>query len=827
MFLNRCIHGAFGVVLIMANFDASANEGVYFNPAFLGDDPSLIADLSRFEKGAQNLPGNYRVDVFVNRNASGTHELEFRAISEGGDLYPCLSRDMLVEFNVDFAALPEIDSEQTCLNISDIIPDASTTPVLEKLRLDISIPQAALLPAFRGYIPPERWDNGVNAAYLNYQYSGNKTVSGNNNNSHYVNLQGGINAGAWRLRDYSIFTENNGRREWNHISTVLQRAFPTITSLFSAGDTFSSGEIFDSVRLRGLKLETDTSMLPPTLQGFAPLVRGIARTAARVSIWQNGYEIYQTNVQPGAFELSDFYPSSTSGDLEVLIEEEDGRKEKFVVPYSTVPVLQRQGQKSYSLSLGRLEGGLAQRSQDVVQGELKWGLPAGVTLYSGLQGSNSYQAYAVGAGLNLGTFGAVSGDITQSSATLEDGSQHSGQSLRFLYAKSLNTFGTNFQLVGYRYSTEEFYTLNESSLEFVPGSQRYARKGQAQASINQSIGDIGSFYVSATRATFWGRDDVEQSVQLGVNGNAGNLSWGVAYGQSNSALSGNDRSVALNFSMPLISSGRYDRMSGRNVAASASLGTTFDRDGTSRHRASLYGTFMEDSRVSYNLNQSYDTRGNGTGTDGSLGYIGHYGEARIGYSHTTSSGQLRTDLSGGLLVHADGITAGKVLGETNILVDTGGAGGVVIDGAQGLRTNSSGHALVTGVSPYQENRVSLDTRSFSDDLEAEETVNNVVPNRGAIVKTNFATRRGKKALITLTRDGQPLPFGTIVSLNADASEKISSGIVGDEGMVYMSGLPDSGTLDASWADSASGKCTAAYSVPQSGEGLPQINAVCR
>ncbi|WP_447884808.1 fimbria/pilus outer membrane usher protein [Serratia fonticola] len=827
MFLNRCPHCALAAAIIMATFNTSAKEGVYFNPAFLGDDPSLIADLSRFEKGAENLPGIYRVDVFVNRNASGTHELEFRALSEGGDLYPCLSRDMLVDFNVDLSVLPEIDAGETCLSIADIISDTEVTTALDKLRLDISIPQVALLPTFRGYIPPERWDNGITAVFLNYQYSGNNTLSGNSSQSHYANLQGGINLGPWRLRDYSTYSDYSGHREWNHISTVLQRTFPGITSVFSVGDTYSSGDVFDGVRLRGMKLETDNTMRPQALQGFAPVVRGIARTAAKVIIRQNGYEIYQTNVQSGAFELTDFYPAATSGDLEVSVEEESGRKEVFIVPYSTVPALQREGEKSYSLSLGRLEGGLSQRTQDVVQGELKWGLPAGVTLYGGLQASNSYRAYALGGGLNLGSFGAVSGDITQASTTLNDGSQHSGQSLRFLYAKSLNSFGTHFQLIGYRYSTVGFYSLNESTWEAIPGSLRYAKKGQAQASINQRIGDLGSLYVSASRQTYWGRDDVDQSVQLGLNGNTGKLSWGVAYSHSDSPVGGIDRSVALNFSLPLMSPDFQDRHSGRHMTANASLGTTFERDGTSRHRASVGGTFMEDSRLSYNLNQSYDTRGNGVGTDGFVGYRGRYGDARLGYSQTSSSRQLRTDLSGGLLVHADGLTVGPMLGETNILVDAGGTSGVAIEGVPGLKTDAFGHALVTGVSPYRENRVSLDTRSFSDDLEAEETVNNVVPSRGAIVKASFATRRGKKALINLSRDGQPLPFGTLVSLAEEESEKLSYGIVGDEGQVYMSGLPDSGSLVASWADGASGKCTASYSVPQGGQGLPQINAVCR
>ena len=57
--------------------------------------------------------------------------------------------------------------------------------------------------------------------------------------------------------------------------------------------------------------------------------------------------IYQTFVSPGAFEIRDLYPTSNSGDLYVTIEENDGSKHSYVVPYSAVPILQREGQKQF------------------------------------------------------------------------------------------------------------------------------------------------------------------------------------------------------------------------------------------------------------------------------------------------------------------------------------------------------------------------------------------------------------------------------------------------------------------------------------------------
>lgn len=39
-------------------------------------------------------------------------------------------------------------------------------------------------------------------------------------------------------------------------------------------------------------------MLPDSQKGFAPTIRGIARTNAQVTVRQNGYVLYQTYVTP-------------------------------------------------------------------------------------------------------------------------------------------------------------------------------------------------------------------------------------------------------------------------------------------------------------------------------------------------------------------------------------------------------------------------------------------------------------------------------------------------------------------------------------------------
>ncbi len=132
----------------------------------------------------------------------------------------------------------------------------------------------------------------------------------------------------------------------------------------------------------------------------------------------------------------------------MTIKEADGSSQVFTVPYSSVPVLQREGHTRYAVTAGEYRSGNNQQEKPkFFQGTLLHGLPAGWTLYGGTQLADRYRAFNLGVGKNMGDLGALSLDITQANATLPDDSEHQGQSVRFLYNKSLTDTGTNIQLV--------------------------------------------------------------------------------------------------------------------------------------------------------------------------------------------------------------------------------------------------------------------------------------------------------------------------------------------------------------------------------------------
>ncbi len=128
-----------------------------------------------------------------------------------------------------------------------------------------------------------------------------------------------------------------------------------------------------------------------------------------MTVSQHGYVIYETFVSPGAFAISDLYPTSQSGDLEVKVTESNGVVRTFTQPYSAVPYMLREGRGKFSLSAGRYHSGESVRSPEFLQGTLFYGLTAGFTLYGGTQLARDYQAWALGLGRGFGEFGSLGG----------------------------------------------------------------------------------------------------------------------------------------------------------------------------------------------------------------------------------------------------------------------------------------------------------------------------------------------------------------------------------------------------------------------------------
>ena len=95
-----------------------------------------------------------------------------------------------------------------------------------------------------------------------------------------------------------------------------------------------------------------------------------------------------------------------------------------------------------------------------------------------------------------------------------------------------------------------------------------------------------------------------------------------------------------------------------------------------------------------------------------------------------------------------------------------------------------------------------------NDVELENAIANKTPTDGALVRATFITHQGAKAMFIVRHGNDVLPFGTLVSLDDDKT----SGIVGDGGSLYLSGLSEKGTLNAVWGRGSRQRCAITYAL---------------
>ncbi|MRM09801.1 fimbria/pilus outer membrane usher protein [Enterobacter cloacae subsp. dissolvens] len=828
------------IALAFGGSSTSLYASVAFNTELIElDNPGLDkADLSAFESGSQ-APGIYHVDIIVDDAFLETGDIQFTASkADNGDasLQPCLSLAQLKRWGVKTALFPALDAEKSeCVNLQ-AIPQASADFQFAAQRLVLSIPQAAIdLPA-RGYVPPEMWDEGITAAMLNYSLSGANSRArageGVSSNTQYANLRPGVNIGPWRLRNYTTWSRDAaGKDQWDTVYSYLQRAVIPLKAQLTLGDSSAPADVFDSVPFRGVQLASDDDMLPDSLKGYAPVVRGIARTNAQVVIRQNGYQIYQSYVAPGAFEITDMYPTGGAGDLDVTIKEADGSEQHFTLPYASVPVLQREGRLKYALTGGQYRA-YNSSVEKTPFGQVSgiYGLRNGITLYGGVQGSGKYQSFAVGTGKNMGDFGALSADVTQAWSTLAHTAKTQGQSLRARYSKNVLNTGTNFSIAGYRYSTRGYYGLQDVLDSYGDSSAlQNRRRNRVELTMSQTLGDErGALTLSAAREDYWNTDKSMASWSVGYNNNWNNISYGVTWtysknGGPTSSGSGStktydhDQLLAFTVSVPL------DKFLPQTWA---NYGLNTGKNNGTTHSIGMNGVALDNSALNWNIQQGYGT--DGVGYTGTLNgdYKGTYGEVTAGYGYDKHSERLNYGVQGGILAHADGITLSQPLGETNALIKAPGAHGVNIRNQSGVRTDYRGYTVVNNLSVYRKNDLALDPENMPDDVELEINTRTVTPTRGAVVKADYLSKVGRRVLMTLTTHDQFVPFGAVVTL---ADDDKNSFIVGDRGQVYLTGLRDQGTVLATWGHQPHQQCRADFSLPNGSQygGITDISVSCR
>lgn len=797
-------------LILLSHFPLYARETFNIHALEMSDPGQGTADLSVFSTSDGQPPGLYLVTVYINGELqAGEQNIRFITDTQGR-LQPQLTPALLKQWGVNLDTVPLLRSQgdNTCIDsLEHFIPMASSEFVFNQLRLNISLPQAVMGPITKDAIKTSDWDEGTSAALLNYSLSTGHGWNSTDNNRYYANMQSGINVGAFRFRNYSTWNyDDNSGGNWQTISSYLQRDVVFLKSQLILGDRYSSADIFESIPFRGVQLASDDNMLPDSLRGFSPIIRGVARSSAEVTVKQNGYIILRTYVAPGAFTLNDLYPTSSGGDLTVLVREADGSEHTFIQPFSALPIMQREGRLKYALTAGKYRN----QGDSPVFAQLTsmYGLPHGTTLYGGVQYADAYQAQVLGVGTGLGQLGALSADITLAQAP-----KSAGSSYRLLYSKKFPMTDTSITLAGYRYSTSGFYTFGDV-VDNLENGQSVNRRQRLQLDISQPLGDVGSLFFSAYQQNYWDKKGCERTLSGGWSSRFSGITYNILYSQNQTrdGMSAQEQRLAVNFQIPL---SRFFPDSWTNFSMSST------KNGDSRWQAGVSGTALSDHSLRYNVQQSY-LRGGSTESNLSAGYLGRYAEISAGYNNSGNKQLFNIDLKGGVVLHPYGLTLSQPLAEQIAIVRTPGVSGLKIQNYPGVMTDVWGNAIIPYVSPYRKNSIALNVEELDEDVDIGAPVKTVIPTQGAVVVASYNMNIGFRVLMTLSYQGKPVPFGAMA-----VSSSAKSGIVGDEGVLYLSGVQPKESLTVSWSKTQ--KCTVSFNIPQRhyGQSLIHLKGTCQ
>ncbi|MBN3734949.1 fimbria/pilus outer membrane usher protein [Burkholderia sp. Tr-20390] len=808
---------------------------VEFDSGFLSNGSSRQVDLSRFRRGNVVSSGNYSLDLYVGEDWIGRVDVPFKAAPGMVDAQACFDEQLLRSIGFDFAKLPadvlkQIVIDHTCLRIEQVVPDASAAFDFAEQRLTLSIPQASMIRTARGYVPPDQWSAGVPVAMFGYNANlyTFKSRGAQSQTQGFVGLSTGFNIGNWHFRHDGSYTwDARGRRQYQDISTYVQRDLPALSSQLVVGETFTSGELFDSTQFRGVRLSTDDRMLPESLRGYAPVVRGIANSNAKVTIKQNGVTLYETSVAPGAFEINDLYPTGYGGDLNVDVTESDGSVHSFSIPYAAVPLSLRPGTNRYSFVAGavRTEGS----SSNPLFAQATWqrGLTNLVTGYGGITIAQGYGSVMLGAAFNtaIGAFGA---DLTQATTAIPGMKRFNGSSMRVSYSKSMQATGTDIALAAYRYSTSGYFGLNdamlarESAREFGTISNVWRQRNRASLTLGQQLGDRrGQLSITASAANYWNRPGSDINYSAGYSNSFRNISYNLSATRQRSVGGQMSTLVYASVTIPL----------GKAQPMMLSGNITHDTGGNTQFQSALSGSLGVDNQFSYNLTANRSLGHGNSSTNGSAAatYRGSFAELSASVGGGEENQQASLGARGAIVVHPGGITLSQPLSETFGIVKAPGADGARITNASGVRVDGRGYAIVPFLTPYSVNTIELDPKGLSTDVELKETSQQVAPQAGAVPLLEFATDTGRSALIQARRgDGTPLPFGAVV---LDKNGK-DIGVVGQASKILARGLNEKGVLTVKWGDDDYSICQIAYDLPvrkksERSKGYQQFEGTCK
>ena len=772
---------------------ACASTDVEFNTDVLDAADRDNIDLTRFATDNYVPPGEYLLDIKINGQAVGQQKVRYLASKDQKHTQACINGEILARL-----ALKEEAQKKVAQPFADCYDLLSLPGAKLSNYAGVLDPQAWMKYNDPNWTPPERWDQGIGGFLLDYSLTGQYTRQLDMHED-YTTLSGygqtGFNLGGWRLRgEYQTsYYSATHQFDFDMNQIYAYRPLPMMAAKLTAGEIYLDSQVFDTVRFTGLNLASDERQLPPNLQGYAPEIRGLAKTNAKVTVKQSGRIIYETTVPAGPFNIQDLR-SSVRGTLDVQVEEQDGSISTFQVNTANIPYLTRPGYVRYNVAVGapsrynhKIQG------PGFASGDFSWGITNAWSLYGGLQSAGAeYTAVSAGIGRDLSVLGALSLDATESYSQQSNQKRLKGTSFKLSYAKTFDEYNSSITFAGYRFSQEDFRSFSQYLNERYEGYDSLGREKEVYTITGNKTfwadepGKATTVFLTYTHQNYWNRSSQDRyGISLGRSFNVGNIR-GITTNISayRSDYEGRkDDSIAFSLSIPVGDS----KWSGLDVQ-------------TNNGKTSPMLSYTDSS----DYNNLWRLRA-GASQSGYANVDGYY-QRRSQYAEINSNASYQQDhyvslsstLRGGFTATRHGAAihnSGATLNTARVMVNTNGIGDVPLNDGKS-RTNNFGIAVIPDIVSYNSFDTRVDVDAMSESIEPAKAISTATLTEGAIGYQTFGMAKGEKMMgIIRLADGTYPPFGAEV-INGDG---VSVSMIMEGGQGWLAGVNPQELLSVVWS----------------------------
>ncbi|MXO70617.1 fimbria/pilus outer membrane usher protein [Alteraurantiacibacter buctensis] len=551
-----------------------------------------------------------------------------------------------------------------------------------------------------------------------------------------------------------------GQARLRRLDSTLSWSMPERRLTVRAGDILTRSTSWSRpTRLGGVRVGTDFALQPYLVTAPIPTFFGEATLPSTVDLYIEGLKRYSGSVAPGPFELgAGGNQISGAGTAQLVVTDALGQVTTLSVPFYDTPLLLRGGLTDWAVELGTVRRDYGIRSfayagDPVLSASLRRGLSNFVTLEAHGEGGAGLVNGGAGATVLLPFGGVVTGSLA---ASRNDGKTGLRGEVGYSWTDTNFTISASAQRASGSFAdlpTLEGAT-SQRSREVLNAGYNAESLGFFNASLirQRNPGEPRETFLSAS----W-QHTLGSNLALSLTGNMG-------------LRPGSARGVFLTVS--------YVPNDRDHVSANLQSGLRRTSAALSYRRS-----LPTDGGTAWALDTAYD--GSRVQAAGQVDHLGRLGQVTAGARLTGGRASGYAGASGALVALGGDVYASRKVYDGFAVVETAGVADVpvLVHNRPVGRTNGKGKLLVTGLNPYQANRVTIDAANLPAELTVASLDQEAVPTQGAGVAVSFAIVRSSAVLLSLVDEaGAELPVGTMGTTAGDEATPL---MVGFGGQLYI------------------------------------------